>query len=76
MDELGKILYTVGLLTVGTTAAGFASKKALGTSLGTPETLNGSVKLGVAIGLGCFAVGFAQEKKWIPKPACMCKIKE
>ena len=66
MKDLKKELYNAALITAGTTAVGYASRKAVGTQLGTPETLKGALKLGVAIGLGCFLVKYAETKKWIP----------
>ena len=66
MEDLKKELYDAALITVGATAVGLVSKKAAGTPLGTPETLKGALKLGVAVGLGCLAVKFVQMKKWIP----------
>ena len=66
MDEFKKELYNAALITAGATAVGFASRKAVGTQLGTPETLKGSLKLGAAIGVGCFLVKFAKKKDWIP----------
>ena len=66
MDEFKKELYNAALITAGATAVGFASRKAVGTQLGTPETLKGSLKLGAAIGVGCFLVKFAKKKGWIP----------
>ena len=66
MDEFKKELYNAVLITAGATAVGFASRKAVGTQLGTPETLKGSLKLGAAIGVGCFLVKFAKKKDWIP----------
>ena len=66
MDDVKKQLYDAALITAAATAVGFASRKAVGTALGTPETLKGAVKLGVAVGLGCFAVKYAEKKKWIP----------
>ena len=61
-----KQLYNAALITLGATAVGLASKKAVGTPLGTPETLKGALKLGIAVGLGCIAVKFAEKRKWIP----------
>ena len=46
MEEFKKELYNAALITAGATAVGFAAKKAIGTQLGTPETLKGSLKLG------------------------------
>ena len=66
MEEFKKELYNAALITAGATAVGFASRKAVGTQLGTPETLKGSLKLGAAIGVGCFLVKFAKKKDWIP----------
>ena len=66
MKDLKKELYNAALITAGATAVGFASRKAVGTPLGTPETLKGALKLGVAVGLGCLVVKFAETKKWIP----------
>ena len=66
MDEFKKELYNAVLITAGATAVGFASRKAVGTQLGTPETLKGSLKLGAAIGVGCFLIKFAKKKDWIP----------
>ena len=66
MEDFKKELYSTALITAGATAVGLVSKKAVGTQLGTPETLKGALKLSVAIGLGCFAVKYAEKKKWIP----------
>ena len=66
MEEFKKELYNAALITAGATAVGFASRKAVGTQLGTPETLKGSLKVGAAIGVGCFLVKFAKKKDWIP----------
>ena len=66
MDNLKKNVYDAALITAGATAVGFVSRKAVGTRLSTPDTLKEMVKMGVAVGLGCFAVKYAQEKKWIP----------
>ena len=66
MEDIKKELYNASLITVGATAVGFVSRKAVGTPLGTPETLKGALKLGVAVGLGCFAVRYVETKKWIP----------
>ena len=66
MKDLKKELYNAALITVGATAVGFVSRKAVGTPLGTPETLKGSLKLGVAVGLGCLAIKYAEKQKWIP----------
>ena len=66
MEDLKNGLYNAALVTAGATAVGFASKKVVGTQLGTPETLKGALKFGVAIGLGCLLVKYAETKKWIP----------
>ena len=66
MEEYKKQLYNATLITIGATAVGLVSKKAAGTPLGTPETLKGALKLGIAVGLGCIAVKFAEKEKWIP----------
>ena len=66
MEEYKKELYDAALITVGATAVGLVSKKAMGTPLGTPETLKGALKLGIAVGLGCIAVKYIEKKKWIP----------
>ena len=66
MNDLKEELYNAALITVGATAVGFASRKAVGTQLGTPETLKGSLKLGVAVGLGCLVIKYAEKQKWIP----------
>ena len=66
MEDLKKGLYNAALVTAGATAVGFASKKVVGTQLGTPETLKGALKFGVALGLGCLLVKYAETKKWIP----------
>ena len=66
MEEFKKELYDAALITAGATAVGFTVKKAVGTQLGTPETLKGSLKLGAAIGVGCFLIKYAEKKKWIP----------
>ena len=66
MEEFKKELYNAALITAGATAVGFTARKAVGTQLGTPETLKGSLKLGAAIGVGCFLIKYAEKKKWIP----------
>ena len=66
MEEFKEGLYDAALVTAGATAVGFVSRKAVGTQLGTPETLKGSLKLGVAIGVGCFLIKYAKKQKWIP----------
>ena len=66
MDEYKKQFYDAALITAGATAVGFVSKKAVGTPLGTPETLKGALKLGVAVGLGYIAIKYAEKKKWVP----------
>ena len=66
MDDLKKKLYDAALITAGAAAVGYASRKAVGTPLGTLETLKGALKLGTAVGLGWFAVKYAKEKIWIP----------
>ena len=66
MEEYKKELYDAALITAGATAVGFASRKAVGTPLGTPETLKGALKLGVAVGLRWLAIKYAEKKKWIP----------
>ena len=66
MEDFKKELYSTALITAGATAVVFVSRKAVGTQLGTPETLKGALKLGAATGLGCFAVKYAEKKKWIP----------
>ena len=48
MEDFKKELYSTALITAGATAVGLVSKKAVGTQLGTPETLKGALKLGVA----------------------------
>ena len=67
MEEFKKEAYNAALITVGATAVGFASRKAVGTQLGTPETLKGALKLGVAVGLGVVAVKYLQTRKFIPE---------
>ena len=66
MKFLKKELYNAVLTTAAATAVGLVARKVAGTSLGTPESLKGAVKLGAAVGLGCAAVKFVQMKKWIP----------
>ena len=68
MCELSKMVYAVGIVTVGTTAAGYISKKAFGVNFETPNSLKGTVKLGVGIGLGRLIMGL------VLKPSnCGCK---
>ena len=59
MKFLKKELYNAVLTTAAATAVGLVARKVAGTSLGTPESLKGAVKLGAA-------VKFVQMKKWIP----------
>ena len=67
MKDLKKELHEAALSTAGATAVGFVSGKATGSSLGTPETLKGALKLGVAVGLGVVAVKYLQTRKFIPE---------
>lgn len=66
MEDLKKDLYEAALITASASAVGFAVRKTTGTSLSTPETLKGALKLGAAVGLGVVGVKFLQMKKWIP----------
>lgn len=66
MKDIKKDLYEAALITAGAAAAGFLFRKATGSSLSTPETLKGTLKFGVAVGLGVVGVKFLQMKKWVP----------
>lgn len=66
MKVIKKDLYEAALITAGATSAGFLFRKATGSSLSTPETLKGTLKFEVAVGLGVVGVKFLQMKKWIP----------
>ena len=59
--------YTGVLITAGTMGVSFASRKLAKDTLGIPMTLNGAVKLAVAIGLSAVGVKYAEDKDWIPK---------
>ena len=66
MKDLKKELFNAALITSGVAAVGFVSKKTTGDSLGTPGTIKGTLKLGLAVALGVIGVKFCQDKKWLP----------
>ena len=59
--------YTAAAITAGAVGVSYASKKFLKTPLGVPETVNGTAKLAVAVGLGSLLVKTLQGKEYIPK---------
>ena len=59
--------YTAAVITAGAVGISYASKKFLKTPLGAPETVNGTAKLAVAVGLGTLLVKKLQEKKYLPE---------
>lgn len=65
MKDLKKELFNAALITSSVEAVGFVAKKATGDSLGTPGTIKGTLKLGVAVALGAVSVKFCQDKKWL-----------
>ena len=59
--------YTATVVTAGAVGVSMASRKFLKMPLGVPETVNGTAKLAVAIGLSMLLVDTLQEKKYIPE---------
>ena len=59
--------YNAFAITAGAVGVSMASRKFLKTPLGVPETVNGAVKLAVAVGLGTLLVKTLQEKKYLPE---------
>ena len=55
MEEYKKQLYDATLITIGATAVGLASKKAVGAPLGTPETLKGALIIRHCSGVGMYS---------------------
>ena len=64
--DLMNELYDALLYTGGAVIMSMTTKKVLKESLGTPETIKGTVKLALAIGAGTVAVKYAESKKWLP----------
>ena len=60
-------LYTAVLITTGAVGVSYVSKKVTKDSLGIPASLNGAVKLAVAIGLSAVGVKMLQDKDYLTK---------
>ena len=65
--EVMDSVYTAAAVTAGAVGVSYVSKKFLKTPLGVPETVNGTAKLAVAVGLGTLLVKTLQDKEYIPK---------
>ena len=60
------ILYNSALTTLGVVGIHYVSRKAFKESLGTPVTLQGTIKLGMVIGLSNRLVNYLETMKYIP----------
>ena len=65
-NKYTNILYNSALTALGVVGIGFISRKALKESLGTPVTLQGTIKLGLVIGLSNILVNYIETMKYIP----------
>ncbi|CAB3977414.1 Hypothetical predicted protein [Paramuricea clavata] len=65
--ELVQDLYDAALLTSGVVGISYAAKTIVGKSLGAPMTLEGAMKLGVAVAGSSFAVAYLKDKGYVPK---------
>jgi hypothetical protein len=65
--EMVNDLYNAALITVGAVGLSMLSKKALGEPLSTPQSVRGTLKLVVAVGLSTLAVKYLQGKGYVPK---------
>ncbi|CAB4004640.1 Hypothetical predicted protein [Paramuricea clavata] len=65
--ELVQDLYDAALLTSGVVGISYAAKMIAGKSLGAPMTLEGAMKLGVAVAGSSFAVAYLKDKGYVPK---------
>ena len=60
------ILYSSALTASGVVGIGYVSQKVFKQSLGTPVTLQGTIKLSVVIGLSNLLVNYLKTMKYIP----------
>ena len=60
------ILYSSALTALGVVGIGYISRRAFKESLGTPVTLQGTIKLSVVIGLSNLLVNYLETMKDIP----------
>ncbi|CAB3980449.1 Hypothetical predicted protein [Paramuricea clavata] len=65
--ELVQDLYDAALLTSGVVGISYAAKTIAGKSLGAPMTLEGAMKLGVAVAGSSVAVAYLKDKGYVPK---------
>ena len=66
MDNKYANIYNYALTASGVVGIGFISSKALKEPLGTPVTLQGTIKLGLVIGLSNILVNYMETMKYIP----------
>ena len=64
-NKYANLIYNSALTTLGALGIGFISRKTMKDSLGTPVTLQGSIKLGLVIGLPNILVNYAETMKYI-----------
>lgn len=64
--EVMNEVHNAVLVTGGTVSLTMVAKKVAGMLFGTPESLKGTAKLAVAVGLSTMVVKWAQEKKYLP----------
>ena len=60
------ILYNSALRALGVVGIGYVSRKVFKKSLGTPVTLQGTIKLSMVIGLSNLLVNYLETMKYIP----------
>ena len=65
-NKYANIFYNSALTTRGVIGLGFVSRKVMKDSLGTPVTLQGSLKLGLIISLTNILVNYMETMKCIP----------
>ena len=65
-NKYTNMFYNSALTTLGALGIGFISRKVMRDSLGTPVTLQGSVKLGLVIGLSNILVNYMETMKYLP----------
>jgi hypothetical protein len=60
-------LYDATLLTTGVVGVSYLAKTVAGKSLGAPMTLEGALKLAIAVAGSAFTIGYLKDKGYIPK---------
>ncbi len=64
--EYGEQLYEAVILTAGDVGVSYASRKLTKDTLGVPMTLNGYMKLTLALGISAIGVKVLKDKKYLP----------